>query len=42
MSSSDYDIYMDVQQAINLAILKRFAEEGIELPYPTRMVLGPE
>ena len=34
----DYDLYMDTQQAINLAILRRFAEEGIQIPYPTQTV----
>ncbi|GAB4535238.1 MAG: mechanosensitive ion channel family protein [Anaerolineales bacterium] len=34
--SSDYAAYMDVQQAINLALLRRFAEMGIELAYPTQ------
>lgn len=33
---SDYNLYMDVQQAINLAIFKRFGEEGIEFAYPTQ------
>jgi small-conductance mechanosensitive channel len=32
----DYNLHMDVQQAINLAILKRFAREGVEFAYPTR------
>jgi small-conductance mechanosensitive channel len=32
----DYNIYMDIQQAINLAILRRFADDGIEFAYPTR------
>ncbi|HSD96422.1 MAG TPA: mechanosensitive ion channel family protein [Sulfuricaulis sp.] len=32
----DYNIYMDIQQAINLAIFRRFQEEGIEFAYPTR------
>jgi small-conductance mechanosensitive channel len=32
----DYNIYMDIQQAINLAIYKSFAEEGIEFAYPTQ------
>jgi len=32
----NYDLYMDIRQAINLAILQRFEEEGIELPYPTQ------
>jgi small-conductance mechanosensitive channel len=34
----DYNLYMDVQQAINLAIFERFAREGVELAYPTRTV----
>jgi small-conductance mechanosensitive channel len=38
MLTSDYDVFMDTQQAINLGILKRFAEAGIELPYPTQTV----
>lgn len=34
--SPDYIFFMDVRQEINLAIYKRFAKEGIELPYPTQ------
>lgn len=34
--SPDYNLYMDVQQAINLAIVRAFEEEGIEFAYPTR------
>ncbi len=34
----DYNIYMDVQQAINLEIYRRFTAEGIEFAYPTRTV----
>jgi small-conductance mechanosensitive channel len=34
----DYDLYMDTQQAINLATVRRFAEEGIQVPYPTQTV----
>lgn len=34
----DYNIYMDVQQAVNLAIFERFAREGVEFAYPTRTV----
>jgi small-conductance mechanosensitive channel len=32
----DYNLYMDVQQAINLQLHKRFEEEGIEFAYPTQ------
>ncbi|HEX6058783.1 MAG TPA: mechanosensitive ion channel family protein, partial [Gemmatimonadaceae bacterium] len=34
--SPDYTRYMDVQQAINLALVARFAEDGIEFAFPTR------
>jgi small-conductance mechanosensitive channel len=34
----DYNAYMDVQQSINLALLERFAAEGIEFAYPTTTV----
>lgn len=33
---ADYNVYMDVQQAINLEIHKRFEEEGVEFAYPTQ------
>lgn len=36
--SPDYNVYMDIQQAINLAIYESFAEEGIEFAYPTQTV----
>ena len=36
--SPDYNIYMDIQQAINLAILRQFQEAGIEFAYPTHTV----
>jgi small-conductance mechanosensitive channel len=36
METPDYDEYMDKQQAINLALYKRFADEGIEFAYPTQ------
>ena len=32
----DYNIYMDIQQAINLQLYARFEEEGIEFAYPTQ------
>ncbi|MCF8078327.1 MAG: mechanosensitive ion channel family protein [Desulfobacterales bacterium] len=34
--SPDYNIYMDIQQTINLQIYQRFEEEGIEFAYPTQ------
>lgn len=36
--SADYNLYMDLQQAINLEIMERFEEEGIRLAYPARTV----
>ena len=33
---SDYAVYMDVQQAINLEIFARFEREGIAFAFPTR------
>ena len=32
----DYNVYMDIQQAINLTIYERFEQEGIEFAYPTQ------
>jgi len=32
----DYDVYMDIQQRINLAVFKRFGELGIEFAFPSR------
>ena len=32
----DYNTYMDVQQEINLALYRRFEEEGIEFAFPTQ------
>lgn len=37
--SSDYLIYADIQQAINLAIFERFTEAGIDFAYPTQKLL---
>lgn len=34
----DYTLYMDTQQTINLALLRRFAAEGIEFAYPTQTI----
>jgi len=38
MLTSDYNVFMDIQQAINLEIFRRFAEEGIKFAYPTQTV----
>jgi len=32
----DYRIYMDAQQAINLALVRAFAREGVQLSYPSQ------
>lgn len=34
----DYNLYMDIQQAINLEIFQQFGREGIEFAYPTRTI----
>lgn len=33
---ADYAAYMDVQQAINLAMMRAFSDRGIEFAYPTQ------
>ncbi len=39
----DYNTYMDIQQAINLAIYERFEKEGIDFAYPTQtLYVSPE
>ncbi len=35
----EYHAYMDLQQAINLEIYRRFEEEGIQFAFPTRTIL---
>jgi len=36
---ADYATYMDIHQAVNLTILRRFAAEKIEFAFPTRTVV---
>jgi small-conductance mechanosensitive channel len=36
--SADYNLYMDVQQAINLDIFQAFEQAGIEFAYPTQLL----
>ena len=35
-----FNVYMDIQQAINIAIVERFDEERISLSYPTQRLHG--
>lgn len=35
----DYNLYMDIQQAINLTIHEQFEQAGIEFAYPTQTLL---
>jgi small-conductance mechanosensitive channel len=37
--SSDYGVYMDRQEAINLGIMEAFEAAGIEFAYPTRTLI---
>jgi small-conductance mechanosensitive channel len=37
--SPDYNIYMDIQQAINLEIYQKFEESDIAFAYPTQTLL---
>lgn len=37
--TADYLVYANINQAVNLAILRRFGTERIEFAYPTRTVL---
>jgi small-conductance mechanosensitive channel len=39
VQNPDYNIYMDIQQAINLDIYKQFQDAGIEFAYPTQTLL---
>lgn len=36
--AADYNVYLDIQQAINLALFREFRQAGIEFAYPTRTV----
>lgn len=38
IKSPDYLLYMDIQQEINLAILRRFEEMGVEFAFPTQTI----
>lgn len=36
VQGNDYNLYMDIQQKINLKIFEQFKDRGIEFAYPTR------
>lgn len=36
VESPEYLVYMDIQQQVNLALVRRFEAEGIDFAYPTR------
>lgn len=36
--SGDYAIFMDTQQSINLQIIEKFKEQGIEIAFPTQTI----
>jgi small-conductance mechanosensitive channel len=42
IGSPDYNIFMDVQEKINLGICRKFAEMGVEFAYPTRTIFMNE
>ncbi|WP_186342977.1 mechanosensitive ion channel domain-containing protein [Allochromatium palmeri] len=39
VQGADYTLYMDIQQAINLAIYRAFREAGVEFAYPTQEII---
>lgn len=39
VNGEDYNTYMDIQQAINLAIFDAFGKEGIDFAYPTQTII---
>jgi small-conductance mechanosensitive channel len=38
IENPDYNIYMEIQQAINLEIFHQFEKEGIEFAYPSQSI----
>lgn len=38
VTSSDYSVYMDLQQAFQFDLLEKFAEVGIDFAYPTQTI----
>ena len=42
VEDADYNIYMDIQQSINLALYEKFADEGIEFAFPSQTIYTPD
>jgi small-conductance mechanosensitive channel len=38
IASADFAVYADIQQQINLELMRRFAAEGIDFAFPTQVV----
>jgi small-conductance mechanosensitive channel len=38
IKGNDYTVYMDIQQAVNLAVIDAFEKEGIEFAFPTQTI----
>lgn len=38
ITDPDYNLYMDIQQKINLALFSSFEEKGVEFAYPTQTI----
>ncbi|MBV8062006.1 MAG: mechanosensitive ion channel, partial [Nevskia sp.] len=38
VTTPDYKVYMDAQQAINLALVRAFEQEGVQLSYPPQVL----
>jgi small-conductance mechanosensitive channel len=40
--SAEYNLYMDIQEAINFLIIARFRADGIEFAFPTMTIVRPD
>ncbi|MEE4195498.1 MAG: mechanosensitive ion channel family protein [Anaerolineae bacterium] len=38
VESADFNLYMDIRHQVNIALIRRFEEEGIKFAYPTRTI----
>ena len=39
IDSADYNVYMDINQAVNLEVLRQFRDRGIDIAYPSRKLI---